>query len=92
MDLNKIKQHALIERFNGSYRKEVLNTHLFTSLNKVRDETQKWIWTYNNVRPHKSLGYLAPVNFVNHRRKTSFPTMIIDEHLKKDNTFMSASN
>lgn len=88
----KPTQNALIERFNGSYRKEVLNTHLFTSLNQVRDETQQWIWTYNNVRPHKSLGYVAPIKFMENRRKTSFPSVNIDHHLIESNTFMNASN
>ena len=39
----KPTQNTLVERFNGSYRKELLNAHLFTDLEQVRDQTQQWI-------------------------------------------------
>jgi len=87
----KPTQNTLIERFNGIYRKEVLNAHLFNDLNQVRDQTQQWIWEYNNVRPHESLGNKPPIKFMSERRKTSFPSLTIDDYLKKDITFMTAS-
>ena len=88
----KPTQNSLIERFNGSYRKEVLNTHLFLELNQVRDQTQKWLYEYNNIRPHKSLGYKSPIEFVKKRRKARFPSLAIDKHLMENTTFKNASH
>lgn len=88
----KPTQNSLIERFNGSYRKEVLNTHLFLELNQVRDQTQKWLFEYNNIRPHKSLGYKSPIGFVKKRRKARFPSLAIDKHLMENTTFKNASH
>lgn len=87
----KPTQNTLIERFNGSYRREVLNAHLFTDLNQVRDQSQQWIWEYNNFRPHESLGNKSPVKFMSERRKNVFPSLVIDNHLKKNITFTNAS-
>jgi len=87
----KPTQNTLIERFNGIYRKELLNAHLFTELDQVRDQTQQWIWEFNNVRPHEALGNKPPVRFMTERRKTSFPSLIMDDYLKKDITFTNAS-
>lgn len=88
----KPTQNSLIERFNGSYRKEVLNTHLFTRLNEVRDQTQKWLWEYNNIRPHKSLGYKSPIKFMSDRRKSRFPSLQLDHYKKKNTILTNASN
>lgn len=88
----KPTQNTLIERFNGTYRKEVLNAHLFTELNQVRDQTQQWMWEYNNLRPHDALENKPPVMFRAERRKASFPSLIIDDSLKKDFIFTPASN
>ncbi|SFH54907.1 putative transposase [Nitrosospira sp. Nsp14] len=48
------------ERFNRSYRAEVLNNWLFTSLDEVREITHQWLQSYNEERPHSGLGSLPP--------------------------------
>lgn len=56
----KPTQNALIERFNRTFRNEVLKRHLFESLQQVREITQEWIDEYNHIRPHDALDALTP--------------------------------
>ena len=63
----KPAQNALIERFNRTYRQEVLDMNLFSSLDEVRDISQAWLVTYNQVRPHQALGNLPPLVFAKTR-------------------------
>lgn len=58
-------QNGYIERKNGSIRRELLNAYLFDSLNEVRVMCEEWRQDYNHERPHKSLGYLSPINYLN---------------------------
>ncbi len=53
-------QNAYIERFNGSYRKGVLNKFIFEDINQVRILTEEWIKDYNQDRPHEGLGGIPP--------------------------------
>ncbi len=57
----KPNQNAYIERFNRTYREELLDQHLFASLDDVREATYDWMIEYNEERPHDSLADLTPM-------------------------------
>jgi len=59
----KPDQNVFIERFNKTYREEVLNAYLFDSLSQVRQITESWLQEYNQERPHDSLGCAPPLTF-----------------------------
>lgn len=56
----KPNQNAFIERFNRSYRTEVLDHWIFDTLEQVREITHSWLRSYNEERPHDALGNLPP--------------------------------
>ena len=57
----KPNQNAFIERFNRTYREELLDQHLFVSVDDVREATYWWMIEYNEERPHDCLGDLTPL-------------------------------
>lgn len=59
----KPTQNAYIERFNRSFRHEVLQANLFNSLDDVREHAWQWLVHYNEERPHAALGYMPPSRF-----------------------------
>jgi putative transposase len=61
----KPTQNSYIERFNRTYRDEILNMYVYKTLNEVRDLTEKWIVEYNEERPHDSLEDLTPIEYLN---------------------------
>lgn len=55
---------AYVERFNRTYRDEILNMYAFKTLTEVREITDNWIREYNEERPHDSLGDLTPSEYL----------------------------
>jgi putative transposase len=59
----KPNQNAFIERFNKSFRVEVLDANLFNSISEVQMAADDWLIDYNEYRPHESLGDVPPATF-----------------------------
>ncbi len=59
----KPAQNAYIERFNRTYREEVLDLYLFETLDEVKRITEQWLEEYNAIRPHEALGGLTPYGY-----------------------------
>ena len=53
-------RNAYIERFNRSYREEVLDMYLFKNIQQVQRLTNAWLNHYNQTRPHEALGFKTP--------------------------------
>lgn len=60
----KPMQNSLIERFNGSYRKEILDAFVFYSLGDLKLRTCQWMDQYNYYRPHEALNSLTPILYL----------------------------
>lgn len=56
----KPTQNAYIERFNRTARHEWLDMHIFNSIEHAQLLATRWLWTYNNERPHSAIGGITP--------------------------------
>ena len=71
-------QNAYIERFNKTYRGDVLDAYLFENLEQVRILSDEWMFSYNNEIPHGSLNDLTPSEYaraVNSEKPFGFTTI-----------------
>ena len=57
-------QNGVAESFNGKFRDECLSLEWFRSRAEAKVIIETWRRHYNEVRPHMSLGYLTPKEFV----------------------------
>jgi len=56
----KPQQNAIIERFNKTFREDILDANKFFSFDHIRGLTSDWINNYNDDRPHEALNYKTP--------------------------------
>lgn len=85
----KPSQNAFVERFNRTYREDVLDQYLFEDLEQVREVSSKWMWEYNNERPHDSLQDLTPTEFLlKYGKRCAFPTF---QHDDNDGNFLNST-
>lgn len=72
----KPDQNAFIERFNRTYRTEVLNAYVFESLEQVREISAEWLQSYNEERPHDALAGLPPTTYRAQLKAKSSPLIV----------------
>lgn len=60
----KPAQNGYIERFNRTYRQDVLDLYLFKNLQEVRNISTRWMIEYNEQRPHMALNNMTPWEFL----------------------------
>lgn len=59
----KPMQNGYIERFNRTFRQDILDAHLFENLWQVTELIEEWTEDYNYHRPHESLGGKPPEKY-----------------------------
>jgi putative transposase len=64
IDPGKPWQNGATESFNGKFRDECLSLEWFRSRAEAKVVIETWRRHFNEVRPHSSLGYLTPAEFV----------------------------
>jgi putative transposase len=61
----KPMQNGFIERFNGTFRNEILDLYVFDNIDQVMDISWNWLKIYNEIRPHEGLDNLTPIEYLN---------------------------
>ena len=69
IDPGKPWQNGATESFNGKFRDECLSLEWFRSRAEAKVVIETWRRHFNDVRPHSSLTYLTPTEFVAQEKK-----------------------
>lgn len=93
IEKGKPYQNGYMERFNRSFREEVLDAYSFNRINEAQAMAHAWMWIYNNQRPHSALGYKPPVAFLDERLQGyAFPTFIQNTNLDWNCLVLNVTN
>lgn len=60
-------QNAFIERFNRTFREDILDAYIFKSVNELKDLAEEWMNDYNENYPHQSLGGISPKQYLKNK-------------------------
>jgi putative transposase len=60
----KPTQNSYIERFNRTFREDVLDANIFESINQVQNKANEFKVDYNTNHPHDSLSDMSPEEFL----------------------------
>ena len=74
IDPGKPWQNGATESFNGKFRDECLSLEWFRSRAEAKVVIETWRRHFNEVRPHSSLGYLTPAEFVARLKQQDAPS------------------
>lgn len=67
-------QNGINESFNGKFRDECLNMEWFRNRAESKVVIEAWRQHYNSQRPHSSLGYLTPNEYIKrHKLRANTP-------------------
>lgn len=59
----KPQQNAIVERFNKTFREDILDAYLFLSIEHAQQLADAWTREYNQERPHQALNYQTPLEY-----------------------------
>jgi len=59
----KPMQNGYIERFNRTYREDILDAYLFENIKQVNGLTEEWMEDYNQQHPHSALKGMSPIGY-----------------------------
>ena len=59
----KPAQNAYIERFNRTFREDVHDAYLFSTIDEAREIAEQWLEEYNAIRPHDALPGQTPYHY-----------------------------
>ena len=70
-----------VERFHGTFRRELLNGRVFDSITDAQQQVDAWLVEYNTDRPHASLQRRTPAEVFAQRDPDPGPAVKVDQAL-----------
>lgn len=55
--------NAVVESTNRLVKKELIHRNVYTNVEQLRSDVNRYVWWYNHQRLRSTLGYLSPVEF-----------------------------